>query len=95
MTSVGEELARCHVGAMLRSRPGRYYCARCLARLLATTAWTKRDARRAIAVLFLWPIGLSTMVRDRRHPCRDCGQIGGARLGAMGVGALSTAQDIP
>ena len=50
---MGEELARCHAGAMLRARPGHYYCARCLARLLGSAAvWTKRDARRAIAVLF-------------------------------------------
>ncbi|MGH7396994.1 MAG: hypothetical protein ACRELW_05605 [Candidatus Rokuibacteriota bacterium] len=75
---MGEELARCHVGAMLRARPGHYYCARCVARLLETAAWTKRDARRAIAVLFRWPIGL----RTTRHACGDCGQVRGARLGA-------------
>ena len=80
---MGEELARCHLGAMLRTRRGRYYCARCLTRLLATAAWTKRDARRAIAVLFAWPVGLRTMLRHRRHPCGACGQVGGARLGAQ------------
>jgi hypothetical protein len=79
---MGEELARCHVGAMLRERPGRFYCARCLGRLLDTAAWTKREARRAIAGLFRKPIGLKTTLRYRRNPCRDCGQASGARLGA-------------
>ena len=31
---MGEEMARCHAGAMLRARPGRYYCARCVTRRL-------------------------------------------------------------
>jgi len=53
---IGEELARCHVGAMLRDQPGRYYCARCLAALLDGAVSTKREARRAIAVLFRRPI---------------------------------------
>jgi hypothetical protein len=79
---IGEELARCHVGSMLRSRRGLYYCARCLARLLDTATWTKREARRAIAALFQRPIGLRTTLCRRRNPCRDCGQVGGARLGA-------------
>ena len=83
---MGEELARCHAGAMLRDRPGHYYCARCLARLLGPAAvWTKGDARRAIAVLFRWPIGLTIAMRRRRQPCRGCGQVGGARLGAVAV----------
>jgi hypothetical protein len=82
---LGEELARCHVGAMLRGQPGRYYCARCLASLVEAVAWTKRDARRAIAVLFRWPIGLTIAMRRRRQPCRGCGQVGGARLGAVAV----------
>ncbi|MFI5375218.1 MAG: hypothetical protein ACHQ8D_11370 [Candidatus Rokuibacteriota bacterium] len=84
---LGEELARCHVGAVLRERPGRYYCARCLAGLVETVAWTKRDARRAIAVLFRWPIGLTIAMRRRRQPCRGCGQVGGARLGAVAGGS--------
>lgn len=75
-------MARCHLGALLRSRRGRYYCARCLARLLATAAWTKRDARRAIAALFEWPIGLSTTLRHAGRACGDCGHVGDARLGA-------------
>ena len=74
---MGEELARCHLGALLRARRGCYYCARCLGRLLGTIPWTKRDARRAIAVLFEWPVGLRTL----RRPCWDCGHVGGARLG--------------
>jgi hypothetical protein len=82
---LGEELARCHVGAMLRGQPGRYYCARCLARLVEAVAWTKRDIRRAISVLFRWPIGLTIAMRRRRQPCRGCGQIGGARLGAVAM----------
>jgi hypothetical protein len=80
---MGEELARCHAGAMLRAHPGHYYCARCLARLLDTAAWTKRDARRAIAGLFRWPVGLTTTLRYGRDPCGDCGHVGGALLGAM------------
>ena len=80
---LGEELARCHVGAMLRELPGRYYCARCLAGLVEAAAWTKRDARRAIAVLFRRPIGLTITMGRRRRPCRGCGQIRGARLGAL------------
>lgn len=80
---MGEELARCHAGALLRPHPGRYYCGRCLTRVLATAAWTKRDARRAIAVLFRWPIGLTTALRHRRDPGGDCGQVGGALLGAV------------
>ena len=80
---IGEELARCHVGSMLRGRPGRYYCARCLVRSLSAVAWTKREARRAIAVLFRWPIGLRTTLCSRRDPCRDCGWLGGARIGAV------------
>lgn len=80
---LGEELARCHVGAMLRELPGRYYCARCLAGLVEAAAWTRRDARRAIAVLFRWPIGLTIAMGGRRRPCRGCGQIGEARLGAL------------
>jgi hypothetical protein len=80
---IGEELARCHVGAILRDQPGRYYCARCLARLLDTAPWTKREARRAIARLFRWPIGLTTT--PRRHPCRGCGRVGEARLGAVAI----------
>lgn len=79
---IGEELARCHVGAMLRDQPGRYYCARCLAGLLDTAVSTRREARRAIAVLFRWPIGLSIALDRGRQPCRGCGQVGGARLGA-------------
>ena len=79
---IGEELARCHVGAMLRARPGLYYCAGCLARLLDTAPWTRREARRAIAELFQRPIGLRTTLRHRRDACEDCGQVGGARLGA-------------
>lgn len=79
---IGEELARCHVGAMLRDRPGRYYCARCLAGLLDGEVSTKREARRAIAVLFRWPIGLTTTLRGGRQPCRGCGLVGGMRLGA-------------
>jgi hypothetical protein len=74
---MGEELARCHLGALLRTRRGCYYCARCLGRLLGTISWTKREARRAIAVLFEWPVGLRALHR----PCGDCGQVGGARLG--------------
>ncbi|MEX2222480.1 MAG: hypothetical protein WEG40_11850 [Candidatus Rokuibacteriota bacterium] len=80
---MGEELARCHVGAMLRARPGRYYCPRCLARLLKPAAWTRREARLAIAALFRRPIGLRTTLRHRRDPCRDCGQVARARLGAV------------
>jgi ribosomal protein S27AE len=80
---MGEELARCHAGALLRAHPGRYYCARCLTRVLDTAAWTKRDARRAIAMLFRWPIGLTTALREGRDPCGDCGQVGGALLGAV------------
>jgi ribosomal protein S27AE len=80
---MGEELARCHAGALLRAHPGRYYCARCLARGLDTAACSKRDARRAIAMLFRWPIGLTTALRRRRDPCGDCGQVGGALLGAV------------
>ena len=84
---MGEELARCHAGAMLRARPGRYYCARCLARLLGTAAvWTKRDARRAIAVLFQWPIGLTAILRHGPAPCGDCGVVGGSAPG-LGVAA--------
>jgi hypothetical protein len=79
---MGEELARCHVGALLRARPGRYYCAHCLARLLDTAAWTRREARRAIAGLFRRPIGLRTTLRLRHDACRDCGQLAVARLGA-------------
>jgi hypothetical protein len=82
---IGEELARCHVGAMLREQPGRYYCARCLAGLLDGAVSTKREARRAIAVLFRWPIGLTTTLRRGRQPCRGCGLVGGARLGAGAV----------
>jgi hypothetical protein len=80
---MGEELARCHAGALLRAQPGRHYCARCLARVLATAAWTKRDARRAIAVLFRWPIGLPTALRQLGDPCGDWGQVGDALLGAV------------
>ena len=80
---IGEELARCHAGSMLRGRPGRYYCARCLVRSLNAVAWTKREARRAIGVLFRWPIGLRTTLCRRRHPCRECGGLGGARIGAI------------
>jgi hypothetical protein len=79
---IGEELARCHVGAMLRDQPGRYYCARCLAVLLDGAVSTKREARRAIAVLFRRPIGLTTTLRGGGQPCRRCGLVGGARLGA-------------
>jgi len=79
---MGEELARCHVGAMLRARPGRYYCAGCLARGLDTAPWTRFEARRAIAALFRRPIGLRTTLRLRHNPCGDCGQLIGARLGA-------------
>jgi hypothetical protein len=82
---IGEELARCHVGAMLREQPGRYYCARCLAGLLDGAVSTKREARRAIAVLFRWPIGLTITLRRGRQPCRGCGLVGGARLGAGAV----------
>ena len=78
---IGEELARCHLGAMLRARPGFYYCARCLARLLSPVAWTRREARRAIAGLFQRPIGVRTTLH-RRNPCGDCGEVGAARLGA-------------
>jgi len=85
---LGEELARCHVGAMLRGQPGRYYCARCLAGLVEAVAWTKRDARRAIAVLFRWPIGLTITMR-RRRPCPGCGEVSGARLGAARLTAGS------
>ena len=70
---IGEELARCHVGAMLRDQPGRYYCARCLAALLDGAVSTKREARRAIAVLFRRPIGLTATLRGGRQPCRRCG----------------------
>ena len=87
---LGEELARCHVGAMLRDQPGRYYCAGCLASLAETVAWTKRDARRAVAVLFRWPIGLTITMR-RRRPCRGCGQVGRARLGAARLAGGSVA----
>jgi hypothetical protein len=81
---MGEELARCHAGAMLRARPGHYYCARCLARLLGGAAvWTKQDARRAIAVLFRWPIGLTTILRHGPDPCGQCGVVGGALLGSV------------
>jgi hypothetical protein len=79
---IGEELARCHVGAMLRDQPGRYYCARCIVALLDGAVSTKREARRAIAVLFRRPIGLTTTLRGGRQPCRRCGLVGGARLGA-------------
>jgi len=79
----GEELARCHAGSMLRGRPGRYYCARCLVRSLNAVAWTKREAHRAIVVPFRWPIGLRTTLCRRRNPCRDCGWLGGARIGAV------------
>jgi hypothetical protein len=82
---LGEELARCHVGAMLRGQPERYYCAGCLASLANAGGWTNRDARRAIAVLFRWPIGLTITMRRRRQPCRCCGQVGGTRLGAVAV----------
>lgn len=82
---IGEELARCHVGAILRDRPGRYYCARCLAGLLDSAPCTKREARRAIAGLFRWPIGLTTTLRRHRHPCRGCGQVGEARMGAVAI----------
>ena len=81
---IGEELARCHAGAMLRARPGRYYCAPCLARLLGAAAvWPKRDARRAIGVLFRWPIGLTAILRHGSDPCGDCGVVGGALLGSV------------
>ena len=81
---MGEELARCHAGAMLRDHPGHYYCAGCLARRLGPPAvWTKRDARRAIAVLFQGPIGLTATLRHGPDPCGDCGVIGGALLGSL------------
>ncbi len=77
-------MARCHAGAMLRARPGRYYCARCVTRLLGSAAvWTKRDARRAIAALFLGPIGLTAILRHGPDPCGDCGIVGGALLGSV------------
>ena len=81
---MGEELARCHAGAMLRARPGHYYCASCLARRLGPAAlWTRRDAQRAIAVLFRAPIRLTATLRDGPDPCGDCGAVGGALLGSM------------
>ena len=81
---MGEELARCHAGAMLRAHPGCYYCAGCLARLLGTAAvWTKRDVRRAIAVLFQWPIGLTAILCHGPDPCGRCGVVGGALLGSV------------
>ena len=57
----------------------------CLAGLLDGAVSTKREARRAIAVLFRWPIGLTTTLRRGRQPCRGCGLVGGARLGAGAV----------
>ena len=81
---MGEELARCHAGAMLRARPGHYYCAPCLARRLGPAAvWTRRDAHRAIAVLFRWPIGLTATLRYGAEPCEDCRAVGGALLGSV------------
>jgi hypothetical protein len=34
-------------------------------------------------MLFRWPIGLTTALREGRDPCGDCGQVGGALLGAV------------
>ena len=76
-------MARCHTGAMLRARAGRYYCAPCVTRLLGPAAvWTRRDARRAIAALFLGPVGLSAILRHGPDPCGDCGSVGAALLGS-------------
>lgn len=81
---MGEELARCHAGAMLRAHPGRYYCAPCLAgRLGPAAVWTRRDAHRAIAVLFRWPIGLTATLRYGPDRCGDCGAAGGVLLGSV------------
>lgn len=82
---MGEELARCHLGEMLRTRRGRYYCARCLARLLASVAWTEREGRRAIVALLRWPGELGLGLRHRGHRCEDCRRTGGALLGAATV----------
>jgi hypothetical protein len=79
---MGEELARCYLGAMLRARRGRYYCARCLARLLGSASWTRREARRAIAVFLQRPVGLRIRLARRRHRCEDCGQAGRSLLGS-------------
>jgi hypothetical protein len=77
-------MVRCHAGAMLRAHPGHYLCAACVARRLAPTpAWTKRDARRAIAELFRGPVGLTAILRHGPDPCGDCGVVGGALLGSV------------
>jgi hypothetical protein len=81
---MGEEMARCHAGAMLRARPGRYYCAPCVTRMLGRAAvWTTRDARRAIAGLFLGPVGLTVILCHGPDACGDCGIVGGALLGSV------------
>ena len=81
---MGEELARCHAGAMLRAHPGHYYCAPCVTRRLGPAAvWTKRAARRAIAGLFRGPIGLTAILCHGPDPCGDCGVVGGALLGSV------------
>ena len=79
---MGEELARCYLGAILRARRGRYYCARRLARLLGSASWTGREARRAVAAFLQWPVGLRIRLARRRHRCEDCGQAGRSLLGS-------------